>query len=139
MEAFWNSISHVPAPQRGNELALGPKEMRPLIEELAAHRPDLHQRSSQRRPTRPAASYRFPRDSRLAGTTTSRLGCQRLAEHRRWLLRDDPRAHSRTSPRASANLRPVSRPAIPEYTRLAGLEPLTHPSREQLHDDRRAD
>src|ERR1043166_1033969 len=36
VEAFWNSISHVPLLSVGMSCALGPKEMRPLIEELAA-------------------------------------------------------------------------------------------------------
>jgi 5-methyltetrahydrofolate--homocysteine methyltransferase len=39
VEAFWNSISHVPLLSVGMNCALGPKEMRPLIEELAALAP----------------------------------------------------------------------------------------------------
>ncbi len=35
VEAFWNSISHVPLLSVGMNCALGPNEMRPLIEELA--------------------------------------------------------------------------------------------------------
>jgi 5-methyltetrahydrofolate--homocysteine methyltransferase len=35
VEAFWNSISHVPLLSVGMNCALGPKEMRPMIEELA--------------------------------------------------------------------------------------------------------
>jgi 5-methyltetrahydrofolate--homocysteine methyltransferase len=35
VEAFWNSIAHVPLLSVGMNCALGPKEMRPLIEELA--------------------------------------------------------------------------------------------------------
>src|SRR5205823_3681443 len=35
VEAFWNSISHVPLLSVGINCALGPSEMRPLIEELA--------------------------------------------------------------------------------------------------------
>src|SRR5262245_35767238 len=35
VEAFWNSISHVPLLSVGINCALGPKEMRPLIEELS--------------------------------------------------------------------------------------------------------
>src|SRR5436305_4313897 len=35
VEAFWNSISHAPLLSVGMNCALGPKEMRPLIEELA--------------------------------------------------------------------------------------------------------
>ncbi len=35
VEAFWNSISHVPLLSVGMNCALGPREMRPLIEELS--------------------------------------------------------------------------------------------------------
>jgi 5-methyltetrahydrofolate--homocysteine methyltransferase len=35
VEAFWNSISHVPLVSVGMNCALGPAEMRPLIEELS--------------------------------------------------------------------------------------------------------
>ena len=35
VDAFWNSISHVPLLSVGMNCALGPKEMRPLIEELS--------------------------------------------------------------------------------------------------------
>ncbi|WHZ21947.1 MAG: 5-methyltetrahydrofolate--homocysteine methyltransferase [Nitrospira sp.] len=35
VEGFWNSISHVPLLSVGMNCALGPNEMRPLIEELA--------------------------------------------------------------------------------------------------------
>jgi len=35
IEAFWNSMSHVPLLSVGINCALGPKEMRPLIEELS--------------------------------------------------------------------------------------------------------
>jgi len=39
VEAFWNSISHVPLLSVGMNCALGPEEMRPLIEELSALAP----------------------------------------------------------------------------------------------------
>jgi 5-methyltetrahydrofolate--homocysteine methyltransferase len=39
VEAFWNSISHVPLLSVGMNCALGPKEMRPLIEELSSIAP----------------------------------------------------------------------------------------------------
>jgi 5-methyltetrahydrofolate--homocysteine methyltransferase len=35
VEAFWNSIAHVPLLSVGMNCALGPKEMRPLVEELS--------------------------------------------------------------------------------------------------------
>jgi 5-methyltetrahydrofolate--homocysteine methyltransferase len=39
VEAFWNSISHVPLLSIGMNCALGPKEMRPLIDELSSIAP----------------------------------------------------------------------------------------------------
>ncbi|MGO8837483.1 MAG: methionine synthase [Limisphaerales bacterium] len=39
VEAFWNSISHVPLLSVGLNCALGPKELRPLIEELSGLAP----------------------------------------------------------------------------------------------------
>jgi 5-methyltetrahydrofolate--homocysteine methyltransferase len=39
VEAFWNSISHVPLLSVGMNCALGPKEMRPLIDELSGIAP----------------------------------------------------------------------------------------------------
>jgi len=39
VEAFWNSISHVPLLSVGMNCALGPAEMRPLIEELSGLAP----------------------------------------------------------------------------------------------------
>ena len=39
VEAFWNSISHVPLLSVGMNCALGPKELRPLIEELSGVAP----------------------------------------------------------------------------------------------------
>lgn len=39
VEAFWNSISHVPLLSVGVNCAFGPKEMRPLIEELSGITP----------------------------------------------------------------------------------------------------
>src|SRR5881394_2265715 len=39
VEAFWNSISHVPLLSVGMNCALGPKELRPLVEELATVAP----------------------------------------------------------------------------------------------------
>jgi 5-methyltetrahydrofolate--homocysteine methyltransferase len=39
VEAFWNSISNVPLLSVGMNCALGPKELRPLVEELSALAP----------------------------------------------------------------------------------------------------
>ena len=39
VEAFWNSISNVPLLSVGMNCALGPKELRPLVEELSGLAP----------------------------------------------------------------------------------------------------
>src|SRR5258708_2519814 len=39
IEAFWNSISHVPLLSVGINCSLGPKELRPMVEELASVAP----------------------------------------------------------------------------------------------------
>ena len=39
VEAFWNSVSHVPLLSVGMNCALGPKELRPLVEELSGIAP----------------------------------------------------------------------------------------------------
>ncbi|MEJ2009000.1 MAG: homocysteine S-methyltransferase family protein, partial [Acidobacteriota bacterium] len=39
IEAFWNSLSHVPLLSVGLNCALGPKELRPLVEELSTVAP----------------------------------------------------------------------------------------------------
>ena len=56
VEAFWNSISHVPLLSVGMNCALGPKEMRPLIEELVEHRADLCELLSERGSARSTAA-----------------------------------------------------------------------------------
>ena len=38
VEAFWNSVSHAPLLSVGINCALGPKEMRPYVEELSGSR-----------------------------------------------------------------------------------------------------
>ncbi len=62
VEAFWNSISHVPLLSVGMNCALGPEEMRPLIEELCQTRADLRERLSECRACRIRCCRRaFPR------------------------------------------------------------------------------
>ena len=63
VEAFWNSISHVPLLSVGMNCALGPKEMRPLIEELSALAPICVSLPSERRVAESAAADRIPGDA----------------------------------------------------------------------------
>ena len=67
VEAFWNSISHVPLLSVGMNCALGPKEMRPLIEELSSIAPiyvSAHPNAGLPNPLLPTG---FPGDAGDAG------------------------------------------------------------------------
>jgi 5-methyltetrahydrofolate--homocysteine methyltransferase len=105
VEAFWNSISHVPLLSVGMNCALGPKEMRPLIEELAAIAPiyvSAHPNAGLPNPLLPTGFPETP-DSRAAA-----------APHRRTSGRS--RRRSANSPLASVRRSPSSR-ASPGSTR----------------------
>jgi len=124
VEAFWNSISHVPLLSVGMNCALGPKEMRPLIEELAAIAPiyvSAHPNAGLPNPLLPTG---FPE-------TAESLAPQL----REWVANGwlnivggccgTTPAHIRAISQAVREFTPRVRPTIPEYTRLSGLDALT--------------
>ena len=53
------------------------------------------------------------------------MGPERLAEHRRRMLRHDAGAHQGIWPRRFETLPPRTIPTVEPYTRLSGLEALT--------------
>jgi 5-methyltetrahydrofolate--homocysteine methyltransferase len=124
VEAFWNSISHVPLLSVGMNCALGPKEMRPLIEELSHIAPihiSAHPNAGLPNPLLPTGFPETP-DSLApqlrewvengwlnivggcCGTTPTHI--KRIAEAVRGVM---PHALSKIEP----------------YTRLSGLEAVT--------------
>jgi 5-methyltetrahydrofolate--homocysteine methyltransferase len=124
VEGFWNSISHVPLLSVGMNCALGPKEMRPLIEELAALAPiyvSSHPNAGLPNPLLPTG---FPE-------TPETLAPQ-LAEWAQngWLnivggCCGTTPAHIERIAEAVRSVPPrVPRPVEP-YTRLSGLEAVT--------------
>jgi len=124
VEAFWNSISHVPLLSVGMNCALGPKEMRPLIEELAQIAPiytSSHPNAGLPDPLLPTGFPETPQSlapqlkewadngwlnivGGCCGTTPAHI--QKLAESVR-----------------HAKPRPL--PQIEPYLRLSGLEAMT--------------
>ena len=124
VEGFWNSISHVPLLSVGMNCALGPKEMRPLIEEMARIAPiylSSHPNAGLPNPLLPTGFPETPeslapqlRDWAQNGWLNIVGGCcgttpahiKRLAEAVRGL---PPRVPSKVDP----------------YMRLSGLEALT--------------
>jgi 5-methyltetrahydrofolate--homocysteine methyltransferase len=124
VEAFWNSISHVPLFSVGMNCALGPKEMRPLLEELAGVAPlyvSAHPNAGLPNPLLPTG---FPE--------TPETFAPQLEEWARngWLnfvggCCGTTPAHIRKIAEAVRGLPPRVPPKIEPYTRLSGLEALT--------------
>jgi 5-methyltetrahydrofolate--homocysteine methyltransferase len=124
VEAFWNSISHVPLLSVGINCALGPKEMRPLIEELSQIAPvyvSAHPNAGLPNPLLPTG---FPE------TPESLAPQLREWAQNGWLnivggCCGTTPAHIKLIAEAVRGLPPRRIPAIEPYTRLSGLEALT--------------
>ncbi len=124
VEAFWNSISHVPLLSVGMNCALGPKELRPLVEEMAGLVPIFMSAYPNAGLPNPLLPTGFPE-------TPETLAPQ-LEEWARngWLnlvggCCGTTPAHIRAIADAVRGVTPrVPRKAEP-YTRLSGLESLT--------------
>jgi 5-methyltetrahydrofolate--homocysteine methyltransferase len=124
VEAFWNSISHVPLLSVGMNCALGPREMRPLIAELARLAPiavSCHPNAGLPNPLLPTG---FPE-------TPETLAPQ-LAEWAQsgWLnlvggCCGTTPAHIKKIAEAVRGLPPRVPPAVEPFTRLSGLEAVT--------------
>lgn len=124
VEAFWNSISHVPLLSVGMNCALGPKEMRPLIEELSRIAPiyiTAHPNAGLPNPLLPTG---FPE-------TPDTLAPQ-LSEwaENGWLnivggCCGTTPAHIKRIAEAVNGVKPHARSKIQPYTRLSGLEAVT--------------
>ena len=124
VEAFWNSISHVPLLSVGMNCALGPKEMRPLIEELSQIAPiyiSTHPNAGLPNPLLPTGFPETPETlapqlrewadngwlnivGGCCGTTPAHI--QRIAE-------------------AVHGVKPHALSKVEPYTRLSGLEAVT--------------
>ncbi|MBD0315541.1 MAG: methionine synthase [Nitrospiraceae bacterium] len=124
VEAFWNSISHVPLLSVGMNCALGPKEMRPLIEELSRIAPvhlSAHPNAGLPNPLLPTGFPETPdslapqlREWASNGWLNIVGGCCGTTP-----------AHIRLIADAVRGLPPRTIPTIEPYTRLSGLEALT--------------
>jgi len=124
VEGFWNSISHVPLLSVGINCALGPKEMRPLIEELSRIAPvyvSAHPNAGLPNPLLPTG---FPE-------TPDTLAPQlREWAKNSWLnivggCCGTTPAHIKLIAEAVRGIAPRTVPDVPPYTRLSGLEALT--------------
>ncbi len=124
VEAFWNSISHVPLLSVGMNCALGPKEMRPLIEELAHIAPihiSAHPNAGLPNPLLPTG---FPE------TPESLAPQLREWAQNGWLnivggCCGTTPAHIQRIAEAIRGVKPHVPSTIEPYTRLSGLEAVT--------------
>jgi 5-methyltetrahydrofolate--homocysteine methyltransferase len=124
VEGFWNSISHVPLLSVGMNCALGPKEMRPLIEEFSQLAPlylSCYPNAGLPNPLLPTG---FPE-------TPETLAPQ-LEEWAKngWLnivggCCGTTPTHIQAIAEAVRGLPPRVPPQVAPHTRLSGLEPLT--------------
>ena len=124
VEAFWNSISHVPLLSVGMNCALGPKEMRPLIEELSRIAPvyvSAHPNAGLPNPLLPTGFPETPdtlapqlREWAQNGWLNILGGCCGTTP-----------AHIKSLAEAVRDIGPRRIPAVEPYTRLSGLEALT--------------
>jgi len=124
VEAFWNSISHVPLLSVGMNCALGPKEMRPLIEELSQIAPiyiSAHPNAGLPNPLLPTGFPETPE------TLAPQLN--EWAENG-WLnivggCCGTTPAHIKRIVEAVRGVKPHALSKVLPYTRLSGLEAVT--------------
>ncbi len=124
VEAFWNSISNVPLLSVGMNCALGPKELRPLIEELSSIAPIYVSAYPNAGLPNPLLPTGFPE-------TPETLAPQlREWAQNGWLnivggCCGTTPPHIKAIAKAVKDLPPRKIPTIEPYLRLSGLDALT--------------
>ena len=121
--AFWNSVRHAAPFSIGLNCALGAKEMRAHIAEIAPHRRHAGLRLSECRPAQRVRPLR--RKPGIHGRAARRVRGRRPRQHRRRLLRHHARAYPRHRARRCEGKAPRQIPEIPPLLRLSGLEAFT--------------
>ena len=124
VEAFWNSISHAGLLAVGLNCSLGPREMRPFMQELAQIAPVFISAYPNAGLPDPLSETGFPE------TPESLAPQLREWAQNGWLnivggCCGTTPAHIRAIAAAVADCKPRVRPQFEPYTRLSGLEPLT--------------
>ena len=124
IEAFWNSISHAGLFSVGLNCSLGPREMRPFMEDLAKIAPVFVTAYPNAGLPDPLSETGFPE-------TPQTLAPQlREWAQNGWLnivggCCGTTPAHIRAIAEAVRDCKPRVAPTVEPYTRLSGLEPLT--------------
>ncbi len=124
VEAFWNSISHVPLLSVGMNCALGPAEMRPLIDELSRIAPIYMSAYPNAGLPNPLLPTGFPE-------TPETLAPQLLDWAKNGWLNivggccGTTPPHIKRIAEAVRSVQPRKVPTVEHYTRLSGLEAVT--------------
>jgi 5-methyltetrahydrofolate--homocysteine methyltransferase len=124
VEACWNSISHAPLLSVGINCALGPKEMRPHVEELSRIAPvftSAYPNAGLPNPLLPTGFPETPADMAPALREWAENGWLNLVGGCCGTTPD----HIHAIAEAVAGLPPRKLPVVAAYTRLSGLDPLT--------------
>ena len=122
--AFWNSISNVPLLSVGMNCALGPKEMRPLIQDLAGLSPiyvSSHPNAGLPNPLLPTGFSETPESLAPKLQEWARNGWLNLVGG---CCGTTP-PHIQKIAEAVQGLKPRSLPKVEPYLRLSGTEALT--------------
>jgi 5-methyltetrahydrofolate--homocysteine methyltransferase len=124
VEAYWNSVSHFPLLSIGINCALGPKEMRPFIEELSGLAPiylSAYPNAGLPNPMLPTGFPETPEtmapqlaDWAAAGWLNLIGGCCGTTP-----------AHIHALARAAGKFKPRVPPKVEAWLRLSGMEALT--------------
>ncbi|HXV68413.1 MAG TPA: methionine synthase [Nitrospira sp.] len=124
VEAFWNSISHVPLLSVGMNCALGPQEMRPLIEELSRIAPvylSAHPNAGLPNPLLPTGFPETPESLAPQLREWAQQGWLNIVGGCCGTTPD----HIQRIASAVRGLTPRQIPTVEPYTRLSGLEAVT--------------
>ncbi|HSU53773.1 MAG TPA: methionine synthase, partial [Candidatus Dormibacteraeota bacterium] len=124
VEAFWNSVSHVPLLSVGMNCALGPKEMRTMIEELARLAPiyvSAYPNAGLPNPLLPTGFPETPESLAPQLQDWARNGWLNLVGGCCGTTPD----HIRAIAASVRGLTPRVVPTVQPFTRLSGLEAVT--------------
>lgn len=124
VEAFWNSISHVPLLSVGMNCALGPKEMRPLIEELSRIAPVYVSAYPNAGLPDPLAPTGFPETPESLAPQLREWVAEGWLNLLGGCCGTTP-DHIRAMVEATRGLAPRKVPRVERYLRLSGLDALT--------------
>ncbi|GIW55996.1 MAG: hypothetical protein KatS3mg082_2400 [Nitrospiraceae bacterium] len=122
VEAFWNSISHMPLLSVGINCALGAKQMRPYLQELSGIAPVFI--SCYPNAGLPNAFGGFDETPEIMSSDLREFASNGWLNIVGGCCGTTP-AHIRAIAEAVKPFPPRARPSVEPYTRLSGLEPLT--------------